>query len=294
MAIKPPEPESQFDFLPPHSRAKIDYVAAAPHVALRCIEFSPETSRVPFRMLFVPGWISWMDSWRHFLNHLAARLPLHYLETREKPTARVNGTAEFALHDIAGDIVNVAEHYRFPDGEYALVGSSLGATAVIEIANRLPKKPFCIVLMLPNADFQMPRSIVILKALPYRLLMPAKRLVQWIMVKFKINPDDADHRQHFIAALTAADSVRLKESALGLRNYRLDWNTLAAIDIPCLVVGAAADIQHDQDNIMKIYHHLPNAEYRDLRTFTSSHSSRAAQIVYDYICEKYDQSKVAP
>ena len=267
-----------------------EHVEVASGVALRCVRFTPPT-KAPFdraldralpTLVFVPGWISLLNTWRHFLPHVTAEFPVIYVESREKSSSRVEGRVGFAVADLASDLVRVLEHYGLQEGSFVLAGSSLGATTIVEALPFLPGRPAAAALILPNAAFDLPLYARLLRFVPHSLLPFLKPLARRVMFRTKINPEDAGQQERFVAALGAADAVKLKESTLGALRYRMNVENLRPLPYPSLVIGASKDKQHDQKAVREIAAAL-GAQYEDLETFTASHSTAAARALVSFV-----------
>lgn len=263
---------------------QVEFVKVEDRVSLRVINFVPKEPKWPIKLLFVPGWISLLNSWRYFLPIVTEQVHLIYVETREKSTAKINGETTFSVHDIANDIRQIIKFCELETGNYVLAGSSLGATAILESVSTLETPPSGMVLILPNAEFQLPKyTPLILKVVPSFLLPALRPIVKWGMLKFKINPNDNEHKQRFITSLNAANTVRLRSSALAVYDYRMDFEMLKQIQVPSLIIGAIKDGEHNQEDVKKIAMTLPVSEYTDLTTFTATHSTKAARLLLAYL-----------
>jgi pimeloyl-ACP methyl ester carboxylesterase len=265
--------------------AGVYWIGASSSVDLRCINYLNSAPSLPVKVLFVPGWISSPNSWRYFLPTLSSQVTVYYLETREKASSRVNGKFDFSIPIVAQDIINTITQLELQENEYVLVGSSLGATAILEASYRLPVRPLCLSLILPNAQFHLPKITPILKFAPDRLLPVIKRFVEIYIRNFRINAADAGHIERFNASMRSVDIFKLRQSALSVYDYKMDLDYLRNIDIPCLVIGASKDKQHNQRSVVEIANALPSSEYADLMTFTASHSTEAAKAVIGFISQ---------
>ncbi len=270
--------------------ATSEYVEVAPGVALRCVRFAPAAdaalsttldTTLP-TLVFVPGWISLLNTWRHFLPHVTSEFSVIYVESREKSSSKVEGRVGFAVEDLASDLVRVLEHYGLEEGSFVLAGSSLGATTIVEALPFLPGQPAAAALILPNAAFDLPPYARLLRFVPHALLPSLKHLARWVMFRTKINPEDVGQQERFVAALGAADAVKLKESTLGALRYRMNLEDLKPLPYPSLVIGASKDRQHDQEAVREIAAAL-GAQYEDLETFTASHSTAAARVLASFV-----------
>jgi pimeloyl-ACP methyl ester carboxylesterase len=263
------------------------YVEVAPGVSIRCIDFQPKQPQLPITVLFVPGWISLLNSWRYFLPHLTEGLRVLYVETREKSSSRIAGPASYSVSSIVSDISFLVQTFGFESQEYVIAGSSLGGTAILETAGTLEPQPLCMALILPNSDYSFLKYVGLLKFIPSSLLPMFKKVVRQLILRYKINPNDLGHQERFIRALDAANSEKLKASALSIRGHQLDLRKVEKIDVPALIIGASRDSQHNQKDILQIASMLPKSEYADLESFTASHSSEAAHLIADYIDRVY-------
>jgi len=108
-------------------------------VSLRYLEFkAAEPSGNP-AVVFIPGWVSLPQGWKIVLREMTRDFDVYYLETREKISARIEGKASFSVADIGGDIVALIEYLQLKDQAYFLFGSSLGATAILEVAGHFAR-----------------------------------------------------------------------------------------------------------------------------------------------------------
>lgn len=265
------------------------YVSTTEQVSLRCIVFTPRHPVVPITVLFLPGWFSLLNSWRYFLPALTCRLQVIYVESREKASSRIQGSVGFSIDDLGYDLHRIVEHFNLKAGNYALAGSSMGATTILHVANQLLAAPLCLSLILPNARFYLPWYTSILKVIPTGISPTLLSLAKWYILKFKIDPGDTGHQERFMTALNAVDARKLKQSALDVYTFKLDWRQLHRIQIPCLVIGASKDKAHDQNAVTRIARELSFAEYQDLITFTESHSSASANALTSSISRMHSQ-----
>lgn len=261
-----------------HSR----YISTAPCVSLRCVTFH-QPSDVGRPILFVPGWISLMNSWRYFLPQLTAHKSVIYLESREKYSSRLSCGVSFTIADFVSDIVGAVEQLGLESGGYILAGSSLGATSILESVPELAAQPLGLGLILPNSRYDLPRHTQLLKYLPAPLLPIIKGIAQQIVRRWKMSARDHGQKERFFAAMSAANATKLRDSTLSLYQYSLNWQALRHIQTPALVIGATQDRLHNQAEVRRIAESLPNAEYADLSTFTASHSSQAARALLSFV-----------
>jgi len=253
------------------------------NVQLRCIRLTPEAPKTNQQIVFVPGWISEFDSWRYFLPELADYAEVIYIETREKRTSIAADEVDFSIATIQADLIKIIDNTDLVKDNYQLSGSSMGATVVMETVEKLKRQPQKVVLIIPNSKFDIPASIVLLKVLPISMFTTVRRLAKWFVLRFKVNPDDPDHSDAFVAQITRANMYKLKKSALDFANYELDWAILERFKQPTLVIGARKDNLHQKDGIRKISEAIPGSNFKDLKNFTATHSSKCARLIVNWL-----------
>jgi pimeloyl-ACP methyl ester carboxylesterase len=258
------------DYCAPSTTVRDEMVPVTPQVSLRVITFTPSQASSYPAIVFVAGWISLIRGWKNVLREMTKDFVVHYVETREKISSRIEGDAEFGVEEIGSDLVKLLA--QMGGDKYVLFGSSLGATAVIDCYRSLKRKPVGLVLVGPNAVFRVPRSwkiIVTLFYTPlYALIRPS---VKWYLRKFRLNVKaDAAQYEKYCEALDAADPRKLKRAVMSVWSYEV-WDKLAAIDCPVLIVNASHDKLHEPENLRRIAAGIPNAVEVDLGTNSQTH-----------------------
>ncbi len=259
------------------------YINTAPEVQLRCFRFTPSNPKTKRQFVFIPGWISELESWRYFLPNIAQHMEVVYLETREKRTSNLPPKSVFTIEAIQEDVLHFLENKDLVKEDYILSGSSMGATVVLEIMSQLKRAPSALVLILPNSRFSIPKTITLLKIMPIPLFTAVKKLVMWFILKFRVNPDDKDHQDAFIRQINQANMFKLRDSALSFQKYNMDWDILRKINLPSLVVGARKDNLHQKDVVRDMAESIPEATFKDMKDFTATHSSKCAQLVISWL-----------
>lgn len=262
------------------------------NVELRVIEFTVQAASVE-QVLFIPGWASTPYTWRHFVPNLCQYGNVLYLETREKPSSRLQRASSFDVVAVGSDIVRFLEN-RLGGQEYGLVCASAGANVVIETWCALIPKPCWCVLLLPHRKISIPKYVLLLKFLPTAILPLVKRALLALISRGVIPKSLSAQRDGILSALDRADMRKLQSSAAAWRNYCLDPKQAAYVDIPTLVVGATRDPVHKAEEAREILAKLPKGYWYDAETFTSAHSSRTANFVLEWIETTVDTGLQAP
>ena len=251
------------------------------NISLRLITFTPPVNNNNPAVLFVPGWVSIMESWQKVLLEMTKDFKVYYLETREKKSSKVRGRIEYSVHAIAQDIVDTASLLKLEN--YILFGSSLGATAILE-SSQLLKKPRALVLVAPNAEFRVPRTwIFIVKTFSPYLYLAIKPAVKWYLKNFRLDvkSDQAQYNK-YSNALDIADPWKLKKAVLALSKYRA-WDILSEIEHPVLLFGASKDVLHEPGNLEKMAGMMKNVTFIDMETNTGTHSKEMVEEVRKYL-----------
>lgn len=260
--------------------------AISSRITLRLITFTPalETTSIP--VIFVAGWISLIKGWKEVLREMTKDFTVYYVETREKISSQVKGKVGYGVADIGSDLVSLVDRLSMQSGRYILVGSSLGATVILESYRSLTKKPRCLVLIAPNAIFRVPSGwkAVIAVFYPglYALIRPT---VKWYLRTFRLNVD-ADRAQYekYCDALDAADPWKLKKAVMSVWSYEV-WSSLKSVDCPTLIVNASKDKLHEPEIMKRITATLPSAMDIDLETNARTHSKDVVEAMRSYLAQ---------
>ena len=119
------------EFCNPGTEYRDEMVSVSPNVSLRVVTFSPPQPSKNPPIVFVPGWITQMNSWQEVLRALTKDCTVYYIETREKISSRVKGKVAYSVEALAKDIAAFILNHGLKRNEYILFGSSLGATAMM-------------------------------------------------------------------------------------------------------------------------------------------------------------------
>ena len=262
------------EFCASGSKVTEQYLPTDTQVALRMISFQPAQKSSNPPLIFVSGWISLMAGWKEVLHEMTRDFQIFYLETREKNSSRVQGKVAYSVEALGQDVVQVVNALNLKEKNYLLLGSSLGATVILDCYRRLKQKPLALILVAPNAVFRVPWWGKMLIRLFYtQFYFVLKPFIKWYLRKFRLNVNsDPEQYRKYARALDAADPYKLKKAALAFASYQV-WEHLPAIDCPVLLVGGSADKLHEPQNLQKIRHLLPEVTYIDLQTNKRAHTA---------------------
>jgi pimeloyl-ACP methyl ester carboxylesterase len=272
------------EFCAPNTKILVRNVALKNSVSLRVITFSPAVVTNNPQVVFIPGWISLIHGWQSALLEMSRDFTIHYVETREKISADVDLKNQFRVEDFAQDIAGIVDYFQLPERGYILLGSSLGATTIIDSYRFLPRQPLCLVLICINAIFYIPKFWQnVVWFFPPRLYLGIKPVIKWYLRNFRLDvASDAAQYTKYCRNLDAADPWKLKKAALAFIHYAI-WDRLPEIEVPSLIFGASKDELHNLADIRHIAHQLPHSTFVDLETNSQTHSAAMVIELRKYI-----------
>ncbi len=277
------------EYTVPSTTVKEYRITTSDGVSLNVIDFTP-SKRTQGRpvILFIAGWISLISGWKGVLRELTPEFRTIYLETREKRSSIVpeGRPVSFAMDRLILDIGEAVEALIPKKQKFALAGSSLGASAIIEYCALDARHPDCAILIGPNAEFRFPKLLGdVIPALSPKLYFAAKPIIKWYLRNFRIHRGEEEQMRKYENTLDAADPYKLKANALAIKNYAI-WDKLSRVKTPCVIFGATADTLHGTENLEKLRALIPKTDYIELASNTETHSEKAGRIIVEYLAKK--------
>jgi hypothetical protein len=179
--------ENLSELCAPGTKYSTEYIKINDNVSLKLRTFIPAKKTTNAPILFVPGWISLIVGWKNVLKEITKDFVVYYIETREKISSRITGEIEYGVEEIGDDIINIISFLKLEDNNYILLGSSLGATAILESCHLFEKKSTCLVLVGPNAIFRVPKlGMGLIYIFPPPLYLFMKPIVKWYLRNFQL------------------------------------------------------------------------------------------------------------
>lgn len=229
-------------------------VAVADGVSLRVFDWSPaQGSRAT--IVFVAGMVTVIGSWLPVLRELAVTRRVVYIETREKASAEIRRnlmqTRTFTLPEMGRDVVEVCRALAVDQHRAVLVGSSLGANAILE---SLKQGLECDAAFLigPNAEFFIPwwgHCLIRFPTWAYRALLPP---VIWYLRHFRLDPrSEPEQAARYERALAEACPRRLKLTLQGLAGYHV-LDGLGSVASRVGVAYSRSDVLHGEASIHRL------------------------------------------
>lgn len=273
-------------FCAPGAKVRDEMMKVSDDVSLRVLTFTPPKKTDNPVIVFVAGWISLIDGWKNVLLELSKEYVVYYIETREKGTSQIRGKVGYSVPEVGGDVVTLMQQLVPPGQKYMILGSSLGATAVLDFAADLEHKPVCHVLVGPNAEFRIPSILrIVIKLFYPPFWFVLRPVIKWYLRTFRMEVD-ADRAQYdkYCRTLDGADPWKLKSAAVALWDYTV-WDKLPHIATPVLIVGASRDKLHEPELMERMTSQLPFGTYLDMETNTGTHSREMVLEMRRYLDE---------
>ncbi|MEM1168200.1 MAG: alpha/beta hydrolase [Cyanobacteria bacterium P01_H01_bin.35] len=232
-------------------------------------------------IIFVSGWASTYYTWRYVIPELSELFRVFYFESREKATAKVDNNASFYMSDMKDDLVSFI-NCNFSDKPFVLIGSSLGATTILESWHSFENKPEKIVLITPNIKMPFPSILSIAFFIP-DLIVEVLRPIIFAYVNARKQKLDKKQVAGMNEVINRGNLPRIKSSIKDLWNYNFNLKLLTTINTPCLLITASEDRVHSHQDSQIILSKLPNSEYVNLKTFSTTHSQTIVSILKEWI-----------
>lgn len=265
------------------------YLRAAKDVELKIMEWQPTSPESDAPVIFVAGWVSNVTGWTDLLRGLAPKQPVFYIETREKQSARVEINKptpdDFSIKRISIDLINICENLPVDMGRAVLMGSSLGATALLEALkyNAMPAR--AAFLIGPNTEFKAPPVLKYLIHLHHSSYHMIKHIAIWYLRTFRVDAKkEPEQMKRYEETLRTAHARRLKLSAKAaiMMHYTI-WPDIETVGIPAALAYAPSDKLHTAENIQKLAAALPRGSMVSCRSNIYMHSAEIIEDLHNFL-----------
>lgn len=260
----------------------VAFIPSDDDVELRVFRWIPRERNDEAPLVFVAGWVSAVEGWADMIAEAARDRDLYYIESREKQSAKIAATrlgpSDFCVRRLADDLVTVCDEIGLGDGRTAIVGSSLGATAIIEAPKRGRLNASAAFVIGPNAHFVFPWWAKVLPELPAFTYHFSKWIALFYLKYFRVDSKrEPQQIDRYIRTLRTADPLRMKLSAQAVQGYEI-WSGLDSIEIPVAVACSPTDGLHREEDVKRIVDEIPKCE---LVSCPTNHYMHCADIVTD-------------
>jgi len=265
------------------------YVEVEPDVHLRVLSWQPRQPTAAAPLVFVAGWVSSVRGWVPVLKALTANRPVYYIETREKPSARIDRfwlrPHHFSVAQMADDIIAVLAALGLDAHDCVCVGSSLGATILLEAFKHARLRARGAFLIAPNSQFRFPRLALWVLYLPAFLYHGIKYPVVWYLGAFRVDArKEPEQMGRYRTTLLTAKPERIKMSARALAGYQV-WSEIETIEVPIAVAHAPTDTLHHAGDIAQLVDRLPRAREIMCPTNRYMHSDEVVEDIEAFFRE---------
>ncbi|MHB8137797.1 MAG: alpha/beta fold hydrolase [Smithellaceae bacterium] len=274
---------------PPDSGYTTSSVSVQSGVHLRVMIWRPKQPVSDNPIIFVPGWVSAVSGWAPLLKVMAARRPVYYIETREKKSAlfekRKLKPGDFSIGRIAEDLIVVCHKLGIASPTSTVIGSSLGATALLEALKGGRLTAGAAFLIAPNSEFKAPWYLQWMLFLPAFLYHGIKYFVLWYIKTFMVDvKKEPEQMMRYNETLQAAHPQRIKLSAKAwIRGHYQVWPDLDSVRIPVALAYASTDTLHSSANIPLMADRLPQATVVICPSNRYMHSAEVMQDIEAFI-----------
>ena len=273
------------------TKIQTSYVKVSSCVQLFKIHFTPKKLTNYPPVIFIPGWGSFIQGWKIVLREMSKDFEIYYLETREKGSAIHKKEQEINIENIGDDIARVTALINLKDDDFIALGSSMGATAILDAMAGEKLSPSLAVLIGPNIEFNIPRFlIIILSITPIQLYKVIRPFAKWYMKKKYIDMESDSKQYHkYSYVLDNIHFGRTRRSALSFKKYSFK-DKIEKIRKRILVFSGKKDILHNYKQTLDMVKRIENATLVNLETNDRTHSIEMVDEMRAYL-KKYNLFK---
>ena len=274
---------------PPDSVYTTSLVCVQNGVHLRVMIWRPKKPVTEDPIIFVAGWVSAISGWAPMLKVMAVRRPVYYIETREKRSALVEKRKlkpeDFSIGRMAQDLIAVYRQLGIASPTSTVIGSSLGATTLLEALKGGRLTAGAAFLIAPNSEFKAPWYLQWMLYLPAFLYHGIKYFVLWYIKTFMVDvKNEPEQMMRYNETLHAAHPRRIKLSAVAcIRGRYQVWPHLESVQIPVALAYASTDMLHSSTNIHNMVGRLPQATIVACPSNRYMHSAEVTQDIEAFI-----------
>ena len=279
------------DYCSPGTKIQTRYLEISDDIQLFEVHFSPkDISKYP-PVIFIPGWGSFIQGWKIVLQEMSKDFEIYYIETREKGSAKHKREQKISIQNIGDDIAKAVQLHDMDDNSFIALGSSMGATVILDAMAENKLKPSLSVLIGPNIEFNIPQFLIIFIALmPNQLYKMIKPCLKWYMKRKYIDMNSDSKQYHKYAyVLDHIHLGRTRRSALSFKKYSFE-NKIDQIKSRILIFSGKKDILHSYEKTLSMANRVMNATLINLETNDRTHSVEMVDEMKAYL-KKYNLFK---
>jgi pimeloyl-ACP methyl ester carboxylesterase len=279
------------DYCSQGTKIQTSYIKVSSCVQLFKIHFTPKKLTNYPPVIFIPGWGSFIQGWKIVLREMSKDFEIYYLETREKGSAIHKKEQEITIENIGDDIARATALINLKDDCFIALGSSMGATAILDAIAEEKLFPSLAVLIGPNIEFNIPRFlIIILSIIPIQFYKAIRPFAKWYMKRKYIDMESDSKQYHkYSYVLDNIHFGRTRRSALSFKKYSFK-DKIEKIRKRILVFSGKKDILHNYKQTLDMVKRIENATLVNLETNDRTHSKEMVDEIRAYL-KKYNLFK---
>ena len=256
------------------TKIKTSYIEVSNGIQLFQVHFKPKKITNYPPVIFIPGWGSFIQGWKIVLREMSKDFEIYYLETREKSSAIHKKEQEITIENIGDDIARVTALINLKDDGFIALGSSMGATAILDAMAEEKFSPSLAVLIGPNIEFNIPRFlIIILSIIPVQFYKVIRPFAKWYLKKKYIDMDsDSKQYDKYSYVLDNVHFDRTRRSALSFKKYSFETK-IEQIKKRILVFSGDKDILHNYERTVDMVRRIKGSKLINLKTNDKTHSA---------------------
>ena len=273
------------------TKIQTSYIKVSSCVQLFKIHFIPKKKTKYPPIIFIPGWGSFIHGWKIVLREMSKDFEIYYIETREKSSAKHTKEQKISIQNIGDDISKAIQLNNLENKKFIALGSSMGATVILDAMAENKLNPSVAVLIGPNIEFNIPRFlIIILSITPIQFYKVIRPFAKWYMKKKYIDMESDSKQYHkYSYVLDNIHFGRTRRSALSFKKYSFK-DKIDKIRKRILVFSGKKDILHNYEQTLDMVKRIENATLINLETNDRTHSAEMVGEMRDYL-KKYNLFK---
>ena len=279
------------DYCSPGTKIQSKYIKIDSEIQLREIHFIPKKITKYPPIIFIPGWGSFIQGWKIVLKEMSKDFEIYYIETREKSSAKHTKEQKISIQKIADDISKVVQFKNLENKKFIALGSSMGATVILDAMAENKLNPSLAVLIGPNIEFNIPWFLIAAIALiPPQLYTVVRPFAKWYMKRKYIDMKSDSKQYHkYSYVLDNIHFGRTRRSALSFKKYSFK-DKIEKIKKRILVFSGKKDILHNYKQTLDMVKRIENAILVNLDTNDRTHSIEMVDEMRTYL-KKYNLFK---
>ena len=279
------------DYCSPGTKIQSKYIKIDSEIQLREIHFIPKKITKYPPIIFIPGWGSFIQGWKIVLKEMSKDFEIYYIETREKSSAKHTKEQKISIQKIADDISKVVQLNNLENKKFIALGSSMGATVILDAMAENKLNPSLAVLIGPNIEFNIPWILIAAIALiPSKLYAVVRPYAKWYMKRKYIDMKSDSKQYHkYSYVLDNIHFGRTRRSAISFKKYNLK-DKIKKIRTRILVFSGNKDILHNYKQTLDMINRIKNATLINLETNDRTHSVEMVDEMRAYL-KKYNLFK---